>query len=64
LEEITRGGFRYGILPNGLVAIGGCEVDRRCRHRGHLQGCMGRLGNELIYRDREPSLEIVESGRP
>ena len=25
---------------------------------------LGRLGNELIYRDREPSLEIVEAGRP
>ena len=24
----------------------------------------GRLGNELIYRDREPTLEIVETGRP
>ncbi len=24
----------------------------------------GRLGNELLYRDREPTLEIVEAGRP
>src|SRR5690606_22208584 len=24
----------------------------------------GRLGNELIYRDREPTLEVVEAGRP
>jgi len=24
----------------------------------------GRLGNELIYRDREPSIEIAEIGRP
>jgi len=24
----------------------------------------GKLGNELIYRDREPTLEVVESGRP
>ncbi len=24
----------------------------------------GRVGNELVYRDREPDLEIVEEGRP
>ncbi len=24
----------------------------------------GRLGNELLYRDREPTLEIVDAGRP
>ncbi len=24
----------------------------------------GRLGNELLYRDREPALEIAEAGRP
>jgi superfamily II DNA or RNA helicase len=24
----------------------------------------GRLGNELLFRDREPTLEIVEAGRP
>jgi len=22
------------------------------------------LGNEILYRDREPALEIVEAGRP
>jgi len=24
----------------------------------------GRLGNELLYRDREPTLEVVSPGRP
>jgi len=53
-----------GILPEGLVTV----VDVAW----HGSGCVeltykdaaGRLGSELLYRDREPSLEIATAGRP
>ena len=34
------------------------------RPRADLQGPSGRVANELLYRDREADLEVVEAGRP
>jgi len=63
LEELSRGASIKGILPDGLVTI----VD--VRWHGQVveltyKDAAGRLGSELLYRDREPSLEIVTHGRP
>lgn len=64
LEEITKDATVKGILPDALVTI----VDVKW-HGGDVveavyKGPDGALGNELLFRDREPTLEIVESGRP
>jgi hypothetical protein len=64
LEELRQGTTVRGILPNCAVAVidvkwyGADAVELTYNDPG------GRLGNELLYRDRETTLEIVESGRP
>src|SRR5512135_1106627 len=64
LEELTRGASVRGILPDCLVTV----VDIRWHGSAVVEltykDATGRLGNELLYRDREPTIEIVEAGRP
>jgi SNF2 family DNA or RNA helicase len=64
LEDITRGAAIKGVLPDGLVTvvdvkwIGSVALELTYKDSG------GRLGNELIYRDREPTIEVVIVGKP
>jgi len=64
LEELTRGAVVKGVLPDGFITvvdvtwIGSAVVELT------YKDSHGRLANELIYRDREPDLEILESGKP
>jgi superfamily II DNA or RNA helicase len=64
LEELTRGAQISGILPDTLVTV----VDAKWFGSGVIEltykDAAGRLGSELIYRDREPSLEIATAGLP
>jgi hypothetical protein len=64
LEDLTRGAVVRGVLPDAAVTvvdvnwIGSVAVELTYKDSG------GRLGNELIYRDREVALEIMTTGRP
>ncbi len=64
LEDLTKGAAVRGVLPDGLVTV----VDVRWHGSSVAEltykDAAGRLGNELLYRDREPLLEVVETGRP
>jgi superfamily II DNA or RNA helicase len=64
LEELTRGSAVNGILPNAMVNV----VDVRWIGTAAVEltykDAAGRLGSELLYRDREPTLEVAETGRP
>ncbi|GAB6876736.1 helicase-related protein [Thermaerobacter litoralis] len=64
LEQITRGTRLNGILPGGPVTV----VDVRWYGSNAIEivykDGSGRPGTELVFRDREPSLEIVTPGRP
>src|SRR5438552_4517550 len=64
LEEITRGTAVRGILPEGLVTIGDVRWIGTVAIEVTYKDSAGRLGNELLYRDREPTLAVVEAGRP
>ncbi len=64
LEEITRGAAVRGILPDGLVSIIDVRWIGTVAIEATYKDTVGRPGRELIYRDREPTLEVVESGRP
>ena len=64
LEAITRGAAVKGILPDGLVTISDVRWIGTVAIEVTYKDSAGRLGNELLYRDREPTLEIVEAGRP
>jgi hypothetical protein len=64
LEDLTRGASVRGILPDGLVTV----VDVRWFGTAVVEltykDAAGRLDHELVYRDREPTLELVIAGRP
>lgn len=64
LDELTRGAAVRGILPEGLVTISDIRWIGTVAIEVTYKDSLGRLGNELLYRDREPTLEIVEAGRP
>src|SRR5262249_1348429 len=64
LEDLTQGTSVKGILPDSLVTvidakwIGTVAVELTYKDPGRI------LGSELLYRDREPPLEIAFAGRP
>src|SRR6516164_6352136 len=64
LEELTQGASVKGVLPGCLVTV----VDVRWHGSTAVEltykGPSGNLGNQLLFRDNEPTLEIVEAGRP
>ncbi len=64
LEEITRGTSIEGILPDGLVTVLDVKWLGTVALEVTYKDSSGRLGNELIYRDREPSLKVATVGRP
>ena len=64
LEELTRGAAVRGILPDGLVTISDVRWHGTSVVEVTYKESSGRLGSELLYRDREPTLELVEAGRP
>lgn len=64
LEELTRGAAVRGILPDGLVTISDVRWIGTVAIEVTYKDSNGRLGSELLYRDREETLEVVESGRP
>lgn len=64
LEDIKKDSVIRGILPSSLVTV----VDVRWIGDSAIEltykDSQGRLANELLYRDRESSLEIIEAGKP
>ncbi len=64
LEEITVGASVQGVLPKGLVTVVAVQWIGDVAVTLTYRDAAGVLGSELIYRDREPSLEIVTEGRP
>src|SRR5256714_342800 len=64
LEDLTRGAAVRGILPDGLVTV--VDVQWHGSAVGELtyKDASGRLGSELLYRERESTIEIASVGRP
>lgn len=64
LEDITRGSTVKGILPGEMVTV----VDVRWLGSVAIEltykDASGKVGNELVYRDRETTLEVVARVRP
>lgn len=63
LEDLKRDATVKGILPDALVTV----VDAKWHGNTVLElvyrDAAGTLGQRLVYRDVEPTLEIVETGR-
>ena len=64
LEDITRGAAIKGVLPDGLVTAVDVKWIGLVAIELTYKDSAGRLGNELIYRDREPTIEVVIVGKP
>src|SRR5437868_2645602 len=64
LEELTRGASVRGVLPSCLVTVVDLKWYGSNAAELTYKDPTGRLGNELLYRDREASIEIVSKGRP
>jgi len=64
LEDITRGSSIRGISPEGLVTVLDVKWLGTVAIEVTFKDAAGRLGNELLYRDREPTLEVAAAGRP
>src|SRR3984957_4747150 len=64
LEALTRGAAVKGILPDGLVTISDVRWIGTVAIEVTYKDSAGRLGKELLYRDREPTLSVVTAGRP
>jgi superfamily II DNA or RNA helicase len=62
LEGLTRGAVVSGVVPRDAVTV----IDARFIGSDVLQltyrDSAGRLGNELLYRDNEPTLDLVTEG--
>ena len=64
LEEITRGSTIRGILADGLATVIDVKWIGNLAVELTYKDSEGKLDNELIYRDREPTLRIVSAGKP
>jgi hypothetical protein len=53
-----------GVLPGGLVTVVSVAWFGSDAIELNYKNAAGRVGNELLYRDREADLEIVETGYP
>ncbi len=64
LEELTRGATVRGILPDGVVTVVDAKWHGTVAVELTYKDGAGRLGHELLFRDRELTLAIAEDGRP
>lgn len=64
LEDLKPGGSIRGVLPNGVVTVVNVQWFGSDAIELTYKDATGKVGNELLYRDRESDLEVVEEGRP
>jgi hypothetical protein len=64
LEQIQPNAALRGIVPDAMVTVVGVQWfgSEALELTYKTQG--GKVANQLLYRDDEPRLEIVETGRP
>lgn len=64
LEELTQGAALRGILPDRIVTIVNTVPYGSDALVLFYEDSMGQTGSELLYRDDEERLELVQTGRP
>ena len=64
LEDITRGAVVEGILLNGFVTVVDVSWIGTVAIELTYKDSSGKPGNELVYRDREVELEVLQAGMP
>ena len=64
LEDLKRGAAVKGVLPGSLVIVVNVKWYGSAAIELTYKDPSGQPHVELLYRDREPLLEVVEAGRP
>src|SRR5438094_7345347 len=64
LEDLTPGTAVRGILPDSIVTVVAADWFGGNAIRLTYTDAVGRPGQQLLYRDNEPTIEIAETGRP
>ncbi len=64
LEDLTRGTTVTGILPDMLVTVVDVQWHGDAAITLTYKDAAGHLGDEILYRDREPTIAIATTGRP
>src|SRR5277367_2559447 len=64
LEDLQPNASVQGILPSCLVTVVSTQWHGSAALELTYKTPEGKVANELLYRDREADLEIVEAGRP
>ena len=64
LEDLKAGAFIRGIVPEGGAKVVNIEWHGSRAVTVIYEDHQGVVGNRIIFRNEEPSLEVVESGRP
>src|SRR5437773_2930778 len=64
LEELQTNASLRGILPDALVTVVNVQWFGSEALELTYKDPSGRVANQLLYRHDEPSIEIVEQGRP
>jgi superfamily II DNA or RNA helicase len=64
LEDLTQGASVKGVLPGCLVTVVDVQWHGSTAVELTFKDPTGSLGNQLLFRDNEPTLEIIEAGRP
>lgn len=59
LEEIARGAVVKGILPDGFATVVDVSWIGTVAIELTYKDSSGKLGNKLIYRDREAEIEVT-----
>ena len=63
LEDLRAGAFVDGLAPGGAAKVVNVEWFGDQAVKVTFEDSAGALGNRLVYRDEEPSMEVVEAGR-
>jgi SNF2 family DNA or RNA helicase len=64
LEELTPNAAVQGILPTGLVTVVNTQWHGSAALELTYKTADGKVANELLYRDDEPRIAVVQEGRP
>jgi superfamily II DNA or RNA helicase len=64
LEELKSNAAVRGITPDGVVTVINVQWFGSDAIELTYKDGQGKTGQQLLYRDQEPSLEVVEQGRP
>ncbi|HPB76556.1 MAG TPA: hypothetical protein PLY96_15075, partial [Chromatiaceae bacterium] len=64
LEQIKAGAYLKGLTPTGTAKVVNLEWFGDQAIKVTFEDAAGKVGNRLVYRNEEPTLEVVREGRP